>query len=57
MVKKKHTPFFWISVKETELYKKRKKRETKIYTHILLHLQDWDEDKFLVLVLVEELWI
>lgn len=32
-------------------------KKTEIDTHILLHLQDWDEEKFLVMVSVEELWI
>ena len=34
-----------------------KARKTEIHTHILLNLQDSDEEQFLGLVLVEELWI
>lgn len=34
-----------------------KARKTEIHTHILLNLQDPDEEQFLGLVLVEELWI
>lgn len=34
-----------------------RERETGTHTHKSLHLQDWDEEKSSVMLLVEELWV
>lgn len=52
------TLFFQISVKESCVDKERgKARQTRMHTHILLNPQDSDEERFLGLVLEEELRI
>lgn len=53
----KKAPLLDFSSGERAMLEEDREKEKGTHTHKSLHLQDWDEGKSSVLLLVEELWV